>query len=315
MWTILETILPVFALMLLGIALRKGGLLDASMEKSLNTLCYWVLLPVFLTWNTATAPPIDPSALRGVSAMLIVVFLLLLLGLLTLLPLRLPPRSRGTFLQACFRSNNAYIGIPIIGFALRDSTPEHLAQGLGLAAVILTPSVLLYNFLGVLVLEWDRRHTTESHPFKTWLNGTFKNPLVAGCLLGLAWNLLALPAPALLGRIVNPLGAAAFPLALLAIGARIASLPVHHFGKGILGTVLVKNAAAVPLAVIVCRLLNTDPLSTLAVTVMSACPTAVASYVLVDQLDGDRDLGAAAIAATTALSLLSLFAALWAVSL
>lgn len=315
MWTILETILPVFALMILGIALRKGGLLDVSMERALNTLCYWVLLPVFLTWNTAIAPAMDLSALRGIAAMLLVVFLLLFLGIAFIFPLRLPARSRGTFLQACFRSNNAYVGIPIITFALSESSPDVLARGLGLAAIILTPSVLLYNFLGVLVLEWDRRHTSESHPFQTWLRGTFRNPLVVGCLLGLLWNFLPLPTPDMIGRVVTPLGTAAFPLALLAIGARIASLPWHHFGKGIAALALVKNVAPIPLAFAVCRLLNVDELSMLIVLVMSACPTAVASYVLVDQLDGDRDLGAAAIAATTALSVFSLVAALWAASL
>lgn len=315
MWTILEIVLPVFVLMILGIALRKGGLLDVPMEKALNTLCYWVLLPVFLTWNTAIAPPLDASALRGVTAMLAVVFLLLFLGLAFTPLLRLPPRSRGTFLQACFRSNNAYVGIPIITFALGETQPDLLAKGLGLAAVILTPSVLLYNFLGVLVLEWDRRHGAEQHPFQTWLRGTFKNPLVVGCLLGLLWNLLPLPTPALLGRIVTPLGTAAFPLALLAIGARIASLPWHHFGKNVLALALIKNAAPIPIAFWTCRVLQVDDLSMLIVLVMSACPTAVASYVLVDQLDGDRDLGAAAIATTTALSVFSLVAALWAATL
>ncbi len=315
MWAILETVLPVFALMILGSALRRGGLLDVPMERALNTLCYWVLLPVFLTWNTAIAPSIEPTALRGVAAMVTVVFLLLLIGRAAVPLLHLPERSRGTFLQACFRSNNAYVGIPIITFALREADPDLLARGLGLAAVILTPSVLLYNILGVLVLERDRRHTAGSHPFRTWLRGTFKNPLVMGCLLGLLWNILPVPAPALIGRIATPLGAAAFPLALLAIGARIASLPLHHFGKNLLGLILIKNILPIPLAFGVCRLFNVDDLGMLVVLVMSACPTAVASYVLVDQLDGDRDLGAAAIAATTALSIFSLIAALWTLSM
>lgn len=311
MWTIVDTILPVFALMLLGAALRGGGFLTPAMEEAMNRLCYWVALPVFLTWNTAIAPAIDFAALRGVGAMLTVVLLLLTAGI-TLLPLlRLPRRARGTFLQACFRSNNAYVDIPILTFALRDAPEAQLAQGIGLAAVILTPSVLLYNLLGVLVLEWDRRHLSEAHPLRTWFRGMVRNPLVIACLLGLLWNLLPLPTPDLIGRMAAPLGASAFPLALLAIGARIASLPWHHFGRDLLGVALVKNLLAIPLALWVCRLFAADPLTTLIVLVMSACPTAVASYVLVDQLDGDRDLGAAAIAVTTALSTLSLFAALW----
>lgn len=313
MLILLETVFPVFALMLIGVALRHAGLLDTPMERALNTLCYWVLLPVFLAWNTAIAPALDPSALRSVAAMLLVILLLLLFGAAAVPILRLPRPARGTFVQACFRSNNAYVGVPIITFALRDADPGLLARGIGLAAVVLTPSVLLYNILGVLVLEHDRRHAT-THPFRTWIRGTFKNPLVAACLIGLLWNILPIPAPPLLGRIANPLGSAAFPLALLAIGARIASLPLHHFGKAVAGLILIKNILPIPLAFWTCRLLHVDGLGTLVVLVMSACPTAVASYILVDQLDGDRDLGAAAIAATTALSIFSLVAALWALS-
>lgn len=314
MLSILATIVPVFALMLLGVFLRKIGFLDTAMENAMNRLSYWVLLPVFLIWNTAVAPAIDLTALRGVASMLLGVCAVLLLSLPFVWILRLPRRSRGTFLQACFRANNAYVGIPVIAFALRNAPAEEMARGMGLAAVVLTPTVLLYNLLGVLVLEWDRRHESSHHPFQTWAKSTVRNPLVIGCLLGLIWNLSSLPAPPLLGEMINPLGQAAFPLALLAIGARIASLPWHHFGKGIVGICLLKNLLPIPLAFWICRLLGADALSTLVVMVMSCCPTAVASYVLVDQLEGDRDLGAAAIAATTALSVFSLIAALWLVT-
>jgi len=49
----------------------------------------------------------------------------------------------------------------------------------------------------------------------------------------------------------------------------------------------------------------------LVVFILCSTPSAVAGYVLVDQLDGDRDLAASAIAGTTIAAIPGLAAALW----
>lgn len=305
------TIFPVFGIILLGFGLRKIGFLDPGMETALNKLSYWVCLPLFITWRMAKAPAVNAQALHTTLGLLLVTVAMVLLGLLTGALLRLPHRSRGTFLQAIFRGNLAYVGIPVITFAIAAQGPEAQRAAESLTVLTMTPIVLLYNLMGVMALEWDRRHESTHHPLRVWLRATVRNPLIIACIAGLIWNFARIPTPDLLERMINPLAAAAFPLALLAIGARIASLSWQHAGRGVLGVCLIKNVIALPLALGVCALLGLDGLPRLIVLVLSAVPTAVASYVLVDQLDGDRDLGAATIAATTAMSVLSLSAALW----
>ena len=311
MTTILFTIFPVFGLILLGVFLRKIGFMNPEMENAINRLCYWVCLPVFITWRMATAPAIDDRALQSILALFLVTAGMVILGALVSRLLRLPPASRGTFLQAVFRGNLAYVGIPVIVFALRDQGETHQAAGESLAVLTMAPIVLLYNLLGVMALEWDRRHLSTHHPVKVWAKSTLRNPLILAALLGIVWNFARIPTPSLIERMATPIGAAAFPLALLAIGARIASLPWKHAGRGVAGVCLIKNFLAIPLALGVCHLLGVDQLTRQVILVLSTVPTAVASYVLVDQLDGDRDLGAATIAATTLASVLSLSAALW----
>lgn len=305
------TIFPVFGIIFLGFGLRKIGFLDTAMESALNKLAYWVCLPLFITWRMAKAPAVDARALQTTLGLLTVTVAMVALGLLTAPLLRLPKRSRGTYLQAIFRGNLAYVGIPVITFALAADGPAAQHAGESLAVLTMTPTVLLYNLMGVMALEWDRRHGTDHHPVRVWMRSTLRNPLILACVAGLVWNFSRLPTPELLERMIDPVASAAFPIALLAIGARIAALSWRHAGRGVLGVCLIKNALAIPLALGVCALLGLDELSSLVVLVLSAVPTAVASYVLVDQLDGDRDLGAATIAATTAASILSLAAALW----
>ncbi len=309
--SIFSTLFPVFGLMLLGGLLRHIGFLDRAMEDAMNRYTYWIALPIFIALGMARAPAMAPPALRGTLALCLCTLALVVAGYLLAALLRLPKRSRGTFVQAGFRGNLAYIGLPVIAFALRDDSEATQKLGNSLAILTMTPTVLLYNLLGVMVLEWDRRHLQASHPLLTWFRSTARNPLIIACLLGGLWNLLKLPVPDLALRSLSPLAATAFPLALLAIGARIRSLPWHQTGRGLFGACLVKNLLGLLFAHLLCRALGVDELTRLIVLVLASTPTAVASFVLVDQLDGDRDLGASTIAGTTLASLLGLATALW----
>jgi predicted permease len=308
--TIVQTLLPVFGLILLGVVLRHVGFLDQAMEQSLNKFCYWIALPVFIVTKMAQAPGIDPGAARTIAALIAVTLLLAGAGVGVARLLRLPPRSRGTFVQAGFRGNLAYVGIPVIAYALSGRSESAVEAGVSLAVLTMTPAVLLYNLLAVAALEWDRRHDHASHPFATTLRSTLHNPLVLACLAGLVWNAASLPVPPLLRKMTDPLGATAFPLALAAIGARLRGLPWKQAGRGLLGACLVKNALGLAFAWAICRVFPMDDTARLVVYVLSATPSAVAAYVLVDQLDGDRDLAASAIAGTTVAAIPGLAAAL-----
>ncbi|MDA3873897.1 MAG: AEC family transporter [Kiritimatiellae bacterium] len=301
---------PVFGLMMLGSLLRHLSFLDTGMEAAFNRFCYYVALPVFIVLKVARSPGITPHALTSAAALLLVTFGLLLAGYLFCMIFKINKRSRGTFVQTGFRGNLAYIGIPVIAYALGDQTPELRQQAETLAILTMAPTVLVYNLLGVMVLEWDRRHETTGHPINAWLSSTLRNPLIIACVAGLIWNLTSLPVPEVLLQIGTPLGSTAFPLALLAIGARIYSLPWKHIGPAAIGVSLTKNGLGLLLGWLVTLLFQLEGINQLVILILSSCPTAVATYVLVDQLDGDRDLAASAIAATTIGSLFGLAGAL-----
>lgn len=311
MATLLSILLPVFGLILLGTLLRKSEFLDAGMEAAFNKFAYFIALPAFIVLKTARSPALNAGALLAAGALLLVTLGLLVLGWLSARLIRLPPRSVGTLVQAAFRGNLAYIGLPVIAFAL-GSAPEPLRREAETLAILsMAPTVLIYNLLGVMVLEWDRRLASQRHPVTSWLQSTLKNPLILACILGFSWNALALPVPELIIRSATPIAATAFPLALLAVGARIAVL---SWRQGLLPGLMVctvKNLAGLLLGLAVCHLLDLRDIPRLVILVFSVCPTAVASYVLVDQLDGDRDLAASSIALTTLGSLFALAAALY----
>ncbi len=310
-WTLLQILLPVFGLIVLGVYLRKINFMDEAMEKAFNKYCYWIGLPVFIFVKAAKSAPLNNEVFRTASALLLVTIGLLICSLIAAKIIRLPKRSTGTFSQASFRGNLGYVGLPVIAFAFSDSSSDIQIQANTLAILSMAPAVFVYNLLGVTVLEWDRRHEREGHPIWACIKSTIRNPLIISCFLGLAWNILAVPVPLLLEKVATPISNTAFPLALMAIGARIAVL---NWKKGLAPAIavsLVKNGAGILLALGICRLLGLEGINLLVVLVLSSCPTAVASYVLVDQLDGDRDLAASAIAVTHVGAVISLATALW----
>lgn len=310
MITLVEILFPVFGLMLLGGSLRQLGFVDSAMETSLNRFCYFLALPTFIVTKLATAPPLGAETLRISVALQAVTLAVWLLGLAAAPLFRVSKRSRGTFTQAGYRGNLAYVGLPVLAFALSDATPEEQNLAGAEAMLVIGSVVLLYNLLGVVSLEWDRRHEQGGSPLKNCLIATLKNPLVIACVLGLSWQFSGIPFPDLLGHMSGPVGATAFPLALIAIGSRIRGLRLGHFGLPILGVLLLKNVLTLGLAVLAAHLLHLEGTRGLILLILSATPTAVATYVIVDQLEGDRDLIASGIAVTTLFSMLSLSAAL-----
>src|SRR5690606_6742913 len=74
---------------------------------------------------------------------------------------------------------------------------------------------------------------------------------------------------------------------------------------------VVKNGIGLLLGLAVSQVFHLEGIPRLVLLVLSVCRTAVASYVLVDQLTGDRDLAASSIATTTFGSSFALAAARW----
>ena len=307
---LVEILFPVFGLLFMGGLLRQIGFLNTSMETAFNRFCYFVALPVFIVHRVATAPLLDAQTLQTSLGIQCVTLGLWVLAMGVAPLFRVSSRSRGTFTQTCLRGNLAYIGLPVLAYALADRPADEKNVASAEAVLAMGSVVLLYNILGVLSLEWDRRHEQDGNPWIRCLTSSAKNPLLLACFAGLVWNLLSIPIPQVVERMAIPVGSTAFPLALIAIGARIRGLKLGDFGLPLLGAALIKNAASLGLGLLAAHLLSLDGHSRLILLILCATPTAVATYVLVDQMDGDRNLAASAIAVSTVVSILSLSAAL-----
>ena len=198
----LNATIPVFLLMVLGLALRKIGWIDEAFASRMNKFVFRVPLPVLLFQDLAT---VDFYEMFAVTFLGIVIA-----GLLSLLLKN--RRIQGEFIQASYRSSAALLGIAFI---------QNIYGSAGIAPLMIIGSVPLYNIMAVAVLSFfspERKKLDAGTVKKTW-KGIVTNPIIIGILIGMIWSLLRLPLPEIAAKTVSSIGATATPLGLMAMGA------------------------------------------------------------------------------------------------
>lgn len=301
---VLNSLLPVFLIIALGRILCRTGFFSESLAKSLNRLTYWIALPALLIDKVSGAVFNSGDITRMTLLLVLATFGSVLAGYVFAFVLKLNRRSAGAFVQGSMRSNNAFIGLPVILYSMAKISPDVAA----LATVTLAPSILLYNFLSVLILliHGDRQKQSFGPAILLFIKQLLLNPLLIACAIGLLFNGFRISMPVAIQHTLSALGDTALALALLSIGASLSF-------KG-LRTGLISSVAASGIKVFIQPLIglglallwNISPVERQILLIYLACPTAVASYVMADIFNSDRELAAHIIVISTLLSAVSL---------
>ncbi|MBO5178204.1 MAG: AEC family transporter [Lachnospiraceae bacterium] len=294
-----NVVLPIFLCILLGYFLRRIRMVDTPSLNVMNKLCFKVFLPIYLFNNIATTNlaaafngKLLATAYLGVTAQ----FILLML----LIPrLEKENSRRGVLIQAMFRSNFALFGLPL---ALSLCGTEKV----GPTSILVGFTVPLFNILAVVSLENFRGGKPS---IKKMAKGIATNPLIIASLLGIAFNLLGFTLPGAVQKSVNDLGGVATPLSLVALGGSFTVSKVKEYKKqltiGVLGRLVFSPLIMVSAGI----LLGFRNEMLIPLLIMSGAPTAVSSFPMAQQMDGDGELAAGLVVFTSALAILSMF--LW----
>lgn len=261
-------VLPDFLLIALGALLKRRPGFPRDFWAGLERLVYYVLFPMLLFRALAGAP----LAFAEAGAVVAVGVGFTLGGIALALPARrllgLDAPTFAACYQCAFRFNT-YLALAIVSRAAGE-------RGLALLSLMIGALVPLANVAAVAMLARGRAGAV--------LREIVRNPLVIATALGLAWNVAALPRPAVAMRVVDLLAAAALPLGLVAVGGglvfRGAALPA----RALAFFVAVKLVALPALALGLAALAGLDATEMRTVLVMAAVPTANSAYVLAVQM-------------------------------
>ena len=297
MWNVLEIVVPVFAVISLGYGLRLKGLVDGEFFRQVNGLLFYICLPLLLFYKTATAEFSANFNLGLVVATSGAVGCGFSLAWLYGRWKRFKPPVQGAFCQGSFRGNLAYIGLAIVYNAYGD-------VGLTRAAVLLGFLVPVLNFFAILALTLPGQQQQQGNYRKIGIQ-IVANPLIIGSLLGIGWSFLQLPMPVILERSLAISTDMTLPLALLSIGGSFSLAKLK-------GDIWI-TATAAAMKLILLPLLTAALLMLFSVSgldfgvglLMAGAPTAVATYIMAEQMGADGELAGAIVVMATGLSALS----------
>ncbi|MDD5250290.1 MAG: AEC family transporter [Rhodocyclaceae bacterium] len=285
-------LLPDFALILLGLALRRAMHLDDHFWAGLEKLVYFVLFPALL-FNALVRTAIDwqaalPLLATGAGAMAVA----MIFGAAARWLFPLTPLSSASQFQCAFRFNS-YIGLAVAGNL-------HGAAGIAAMGLLTGAMVPPANVAAVWMLA---RHGSSG----VWRE-LARNPLILATLAGLTWNLAGWPMPVPALKFLGRLAEASIALGLLTVGA---ALKIRGaFGSGGRGAaawlMMVKLLVMPAAALLIARALGLSGLYFDIAVAFAALPTASSAYILTQRMGGDGARVAWLISATTLAAMLTL---------
>ncbi|MCE1241349.1 MAG: AEC family transporter [Azonexaceae bacterium] len=283
-------LLPDFALILVGAAIRRWMHLGDHFWSGVEKLVYFILFPALLI-NAIVRTRLDlAAALPLLATGFATMGVGMLLGLLPKLFLKMPALTYASMFQCAYRFNS-YIALAVAGMLF--GSPGIATMGLMVGA-----AVPLANLVSVWMLA---RHGQSG----LWRE-IARNPLIWGTATGFVLNLAGFVPPVPLQAFLGRLADASIALGLIAVGAALRLDGTRGVGF-FSGWLLAVKLAALPLAAIfIGRALGLEGLNFQIIVLFAALPTASSAYILAMRMGGDGKSVAWLISATTLGSMLSL---------
>lgn len=299
----LNTLAPVFLIIAFGYGLRRAQWLGDAFLGEANRVVYWIGLPAFLLISLATAPHGEGAVGRLTAMLLGATMVTIGLGLVVGRGLGIPRESLGTFVQAAYRGNLAYVALPILGLLPAARGPLYTAALLAMA-----PMMALFNVAAVILLLSSRQANGPGMARRVGRE-LIRNPLIWACVVGGSYGYAGWPVPEWLAHTVATVGQMSLPLALICIGGALAATRLVGNRRRITAAVSLKLVAMPLCGWLLAQALGLTPAETQVGLILLATPTAAASYTVATQLGGDVELAAGSVVLSTLGSVVALAAA------
>lgn len=285
---------PIFILIVTGFYLKRINFINDTFIDISSKLIFNISLPLLLFFAIQKTPLSEISNLSLIIYAAIattVVFIFLELWATRLQPVE----DRGVFVQGAFRSNMGFVGLAYCVNAYGE-------VGLIAASLYLGFITILFNVLSVITLN---RSAKQSQSVKNVFFGIAKNPLIMGIMAGLVVSALGIKMPDFTAKTGEYFANLALPLGLLCVGG---TLNLHELKTNPNKTLQATLAKLfiVPFVITAGGILSGfRGIDVGILFLMSAAPTATASYIMAKGIGGNDKLAANIIALTNLGSIVS----------
>lgn len=277
MSSVVNVVLPVFALILLGYLCRRSGRMGPTAASELNRFVVWLGLPALLFKITATSQWADVWQPGFIAAFSIGCLGVYAFTLFYRLLQKQPLVDASLDALGASYANTGYIGFPLCLLILGEAALQ--------PALVATLVVVCVLFAIALACVESGLHAGQGigKTLRKVSSALLRNPLVVAPVLGGAWALAGWEIPTGPKTLLDLLGAAAAPCALVSLGLFLAqpqpSGPVRGVWPLVLLKLIVQPALTWYFAAVVFEL---EPLWVYSALLLSALPTGTGPYMLAE---------------------------------
>ncbi|MEQ9547551.1 MAG: AEC family transporter [Marinobacter sp.] len=285
----LETTLPVFAMVFIGLGLRRVGWINDEFVNTASALVFKATLPTLVFLSIIRA-----DLETALNVHLLAFFLAATLASFALVwgwaVWRVPREDRGVYAQGAFRGNCGIVGLALAASLYGD-------YGLSAGGILLGLVIISYNALSVMVLL--AYQPGKSASWHRILKDIARNPLIISVVLAIpfAWWQVSFPTWVMTSG--DYFASLTLPLALLCIGATVSLSAIRSDSRSAFSSSLMKMVTLPVLCTGAAWLSGFRGAELGLMFLFFASPTAAASFVMVKALGGNDRLAANIIALTT----------------
>ena len=289
----LELQITMFALIIVGLIIRKKGIVTKTGQKELTALVINLILPC----NILKAFSAEGSnELAGKFWMILLISLLIQIGSVLLGRITFPRQERPR--RACLQyaiicSNAGFLGNPI-------AEGLYGTAGLAMASIYLLPLRIMMWSEGVAIF-------TEAPDKKSLVKKVATHPCIIACAIGLVLMVTGYQIPGFLGKTVGYISSCNTGISMLVIGMILAEAdPKALMDKTIFQYALIRLLLIPALVFIPCRLLVHDSMVVGLSVILAGMPAGATTTILASNYDGDEEFAVKLVVLSTALSIITI---------
>ena len=291
----INSILPLFSIIILGYFLKKKEIITKQWETISNKIVYNIALPALLIKALSKADIKEVFSLKIIISVVVPISTVIFLALIISKYLFEPKDYRkSTFVHSSFHGNIGYMAYAVGFYALNSSNFHYLV-------VISSILIIFQNIMPIIVLTLFSNSFDLKKMSVMIVRTILKNPVILAVIGGCILSIFKIDIPVPLKRFINIIASMALPTALLLIGAGLIFKDINSMLKYILIISTFKLVLLPITGLIVLKGMGLDIKFILPLLILLASPTAVLTYILSTEIGGSPNLAASNISVQTLL--------------
>jgi hypothetical protein len=296
---IINTVSPIFLIVVVGWTLRKIGVIQENFIKQSIKFVFNVTLPILIFLKLAVA---DFSTIFDSGIIVLVygcMFIVFILGWLLAKIFIKKGNGRGVFIQGGFWPNNVIIGLALIMNVFGEDAVSKMVMIL----VFLIP---LDYMLSVVALTISDRQDKRGKAMSEMIKTIALNPVIITAVAAIVFSLVRVPIPNVMIDTGNYIAAITLPLALIVVGGTMKIKHLQNTSFITLGALIMKLLVSPLIATTIGYLIGYTGIDLGIIYIIFACPTAIMSFVIADSMTPHRELAGNIVLTTTIASAITI---------